>query len=73
MFDFIINTLKDISIFVGYLKNNTYPLPLEKEQEDYYISKLKDKDNEEARKKLIEHNLRLVLHIAKKYAGNNEK
>ena len=73
MFDFIINTLKDISIFVGYLKNNTYPLPLEKEEEDYYISKLKEADNTQARQKLIEHNLRLVLHIAKKYAGNNEK
>ena len=73
MFDFIINTLKDISIFVGYLKNNTYPQPLEKEEEDYYISRLKDDDNSLARQKLIEHNLRLVLHIAKKYSGDNEK
>ena len=72
MFDFLLNTLKDISIFVGYLKNNTYPLPLEKEQEDYYISKLKDNDNNEARQKLIEHNLRLVMHIAKKYSGTKQ-
>ena len=25
MFEFIINTLKEISVFVGYIKNNTYP------------------------------------------------
>ena len=73
MFDFIINTLKDIAIFVGYLKNNTYPLPLEKAEEDYYISKLQEPDNSLARQKLIEHNLRLVMHIAKKYSGNHEK
>ena len=73
MFEFIINTLKEISVFVGYIKNNSYPLPLTQEEEDYYISKLKSDDNERARTKLIEHNLRLVMHIAKKYAGNNER
>ena len=73
MFEFIINTLKEISVFVGYIKNNSYPLPLTQEEEDYYISKLKSNDNEKARTKLIEHNLRLVMHIAKKYAGNNER
>lgn len=73
MFEFIINTLKEISVFVGYIKNNSYPLPLTQEEEDYYISKLKSDDNEWVRTKLIEHNLRLVMHIAKKYAGNNER
>jgi RNA polymerase sporulation-specific sigma factor len=48
-------------------------LPLSEEEEEYYISKLSSKNNELARTKLIEHNLRLVMHIAKKYAGNNEK
>lgn len=73
MFEFIINTLKEISVFVGYITNNTYPLPLSEKEEEYYISKLSSSNNEEARTKLIEHNLRLVMHIAKKYAGNNEK
>jgi len=73
MFEFIINTLKEISIFVGYITNNTYPLPLSEKEEEYYISKLSSSNNQEARTKLIEHNLRLVMHIAKKYAGNNEK
>jgi RNA polymerase sporulation-specific sigma factor len=73
MFEFIINTLKEISIFVGHIKNNTYPQPLTEKEEEYYIAKLKGKDNELARSKLIEHNLRLVMHIAKKYCGNNER
>jgi len=73
MFEFIINTLKEISIFVGYITNNTYPLPLSEKEEEYYISKLSSSNNQEARTKLIEHNLRLVMHIAKKNAGNNEK
>ncbi|MBR3891734.1 MAG: RNA polymerase sporulation sigma factor SigK [Bacilli bacterium] len=73
MFEFIINALKEISIFVGYIKNNTYPLPLDEKEEAHYISMLKGKDNDIARTKLIEHNLRLVMHIAKKYVGNNER
>lgn len=73
MFEFIINTLKEISVFVGYIKNNTYPLPLDEEEENYYILQLRGKNNEIARTKLIEHNLRLVMHIAKKYVGNNER
>ena len=73
MFEFIINMLKEISVFVGYITNNTYPLPLTEPEEEYYISRLSGKNSEEARTKLIEHNLRLVMHIAKKYAGNNEK
>ena len=73
MFEFIINTLKEISVFVGYITNNTYPLPLSEDEEEYYINKLMSNNNQEARTKLIEHNLRLVMHIAKKYAGNNEK
>ena len=63
MFEFIINTLKEISVFVGYITNNTYPLPLSEKEEEYYISKLTSKNNKEARTKLIEHNLRLVMHI----------
>ena len=42
------------------------PEPLSREDEDYYI-KLKEKGNVEAKEKLIEHNLRLVVFLAKKY------
>lgn len=43
--------------------------PLEKEEEDYYLEKFKNGDIK-ARNKLIEHNLRLVVFIARKYETN---
>ena len=49
---------------------NIFDEPLSKEMEEFYISELL-KGNKEARNKLIEHNLRLVAHIVKKYESNN--
>ncbi len=46
------------------------PPPLSKEEEDEYI-KRKEQGDEEARNKLIEHNLRLVVFLAKKYENTN--
>ena len=42
------------------------PEPLSREEEDYYVE-LKDKGDINAKDKLIEHNLRLVVFLAKKY------
>ena len=44
----------------------TFPKPLTAENEKYYLSRLRDGDRE-ARRILIEYNLRLVAHIVKKY------
>ena len=44
----------------------TFPKPLTAENENYYLSRLRDGDGE-ARRILIEYNLRLVAHIVKKY------
>lgn len=57
---------KDFYLFTLAYSNNVFPDPLSKEEEEEAIKKclLGDK---EARDKLIEHNLRLVAHIVKKY------
>jgi len=71
MFKFLKKLFKDFYIFSAAYSNNSFPDPLTKEEEDLYVEKAKlgDKD---ARSKLIEHNLRLVAHIVKKYDSKNE-
>lgn len=55
------------SIFLtGSYSNQIFPDPLSKEEEDYCINQMKLGDNN-SRNKLIEHNLRLVAHIVKKF------
>ena len=52
----------------GYVTNsNTFPLPLDEEDEQMYLKKLKEGDKL-AKSILIERNLRLVAHIVKKYS-----
>lgn len=48
------------------LNQNSFPKPLSKKDEDICLKRMKDGDNE-AKDKLIRHNLRLVAHIVKKY------
>ena len=48
---------------------NSFPKPLTADEERYYIEQM-EKGDIEAKNKLIEHNLRLVAHIAKKYSSN---
>lgn len=69
------------SLYVKYIKNDeiieepifyiagaqTLPPPLPEEEEQYFIKKLSEEDNLEARQILIERNLRLVVYIAKKF------
>jgi len=62
----LINILKDMLFFTGSYSNNVFPDPLPKEDEDKYID-LMQRGDKEARNKLIEHNLRLVAHIVKKF------
>ena len=47
--------------------SDVLPAPLEPKREAYVISKLKTEQEQEARSLLIEHNLRLVVYIAKKF------
>ena len=57
--------------FFGTIKSESYPPTLSIEDEKIYIDKMQEGDKE-ARNKLIEHNLRLVAHIAKKYENTFE-
>ncbi len=51
----------------GQIQDSCFPRPLSKEDEEKYIM-LMDRGDPEAKNVLIEHNLRLVAHIVKKYA-----
>lgn len=62
---------KDFFIFSAAYSNNVFPDPLDKEEEEKCLKLLKEGDSQ-ARNKLIEHNLRLVAHIVKKYDNKNE-
>ena len=70
---------KIIEIFKNLFKNDVYfvgsadklPEPLTKEEEVRYVT-LSMEGDKKAREKLIEHNLRLVVFLAKKYENTGE-
>jgi RNA polymerase sporulation-specific sigma factor len=63
--------LKELIFLVSYVKNNAFPQPLSSEDERKYL-KLMAEGDEHARNMLIEHNLRLVAHIVKKFENTGE-
>lgn len=63
--------LRDVAIFVSYVKNNAFPKPLTQEEEADCLARL-DAGDETARNQLIEHNLRLVAHLVKKFESSGE-
>lgn len=67
MFDLIFWLSGYLYVFILHIcKGNSFPKPLSEEMEQEYLKKhLKGDIN--ARNKLVEHNLRLVAHIIKKY------
>ncbi len=71
MFKFIKWLFKDFHLFCAAYSNNIFPDPLSKEEEKILIEKMFNNDKD-ARDKLIEHNLRLVAHIVKKYDNKKE-
>lgn len=67
----MINFLSFLLIpLIGAINTNSFPDVLSLEEENELLKKLEEKDME-ARNKLIEHNLRLVAHISKKFENTN--
>lgn len=58
-------------LFVSFVKNNAFPQPLSSAEEKKMLA-LMEKGDQEARNRLIEHNLRLVAHIVKKFENTGE-
>ena len=66
MFLNLLNILRELFFFTGSYSNNLFPDPLTKSEEEKCIIEMEN-GSDDARNKLIEHNLRLVAHIVKKF------
>ena len=73
MYHLIQLILQNLTFFALHLKSlNSFPKPLSASKEKELLIKMKNGDSE-ARTTLIEHNLRLVSHIIKKYYANYDE
>lgn len=71
MFLNLLNIIKDMLFFTGSYSNNVFLEPLSPEEEEKTINDMLN-GSVDARNKLIEHNLRLVAHIVKKFDVKEE-
>lgn len=53
-------------------EKNCFPKPLSPEEEKHYLTLVREQDDKQAKDILIQHNMRLVAHIVKKYHGSAE-
>lgn len=66
----LLNLISNLLFFILHVTDtDAFPKPLSKKEEEQALRELSE-GSEEARKRLIEHNLRLVAHIIKKYYSN---
>ena len=66
----LISLIKGLLFFSGSYSINVFPEPLKSDEEQKCIESML-LGNKDARNKLIEHNLRLVAHIVKKYENKD--
>jgi RNA polymerase sporulation-specific sigma factor len=71
LFSAIALFIKELTLLVSYVKNNAFPQPLTEKEEARHL-KLFAEGNAQSRNILIEHNLRLVAHIVKKFDNTGE-
>lgn len=71
LFAMIALFIKQLMLLVSYVKNNAFPQPLSEADEAKHL-RLMAEGNQESRNMLIEHNLRLVAHIVKKFDNTGE-
>lgn len=71
MFDSIINLFSDLLFFILHVNSQGSFPPALKAKEEEKLVKLAEKGDRNAKNKLIEHNLRLVAHVIKKYYSNS--
>ncbi|BED92646.1 MAG: RNA polymerase sporulation sigma factor SigK [Candidatus Paraimprobicoccus trichonymphae] len=70
MFSFLFYILNNLIFFILHvISPNLFPKTLSNKEEQEYL-KLAANGNIKAKNKLVEHNLRLVAHISKKYCSN---
>lgn len=72
LLSFLSVLIKETIFLLSYVKNQAFPQPLDTDQELKYIKQMLAGDRY-ARDKLIEHNLRLVAHIVKKFDNTGEE
>ena len=75
MYELIKAIFSNFLFFFLHLKTPTsFPKPLSAQRERELLQKMKNENDKKAREELIEHNLRLVSHIIKKYySGYDEQ
>ncbi len=71
LFALIALFIKQIALLVSYVKNNAFPQPLTEDDEAKHL-RLMAEGKQHSRNVLIEHNLRLVAHIVKKFDNTGE-
>ena len=70
MFSMLLQLLTN-GFFLSYIKSKSFELPLSAKEEEKYLERFFNGD-QDARNVLIERNLRLVAHIAKKYENSKD-
>lgn len=71
MFDSILNLFSDLLFFILHVNSQGSFPPALKPKEEERLVKLSESGDRSAKNKLIEHNLRLVAHVIKKYYSNS--